>query len=58
MVVIEEVSADLTSSKSPIKSKLIEESQNDQYKKYSVFEDLQNGSKQKSRSFIVYNLAI
>ena len=48
----------LTNSKSQIKSKLIEESQNDQYKKYSVFEDLQNDCKQKLVSFLVYNLAI
>ena len=58
MVVPEEVSADLTNSKSRIKSKLIEESQNDHHKKYSMFENLQNGIKQKSRYFIVYNLAI
>ena len=58
MVVQEEVSADLTNSKSRIKSKLIEESQNDHYKKYSMFENLQNGIKQKCRYFIVYNLAI
>ena len=37
--------------------KLIEESQNDQYKKYSVFDDLQDGSKQKSVAFMVYDLA-
>ena len=39
MVEPEEVSADLTNSKSRIKSKLIEESQNDHHKKYSVLED-------------------
>ena len=48
----------LTNSKSSIKSKLIEESQNNQYKKYSVFEDLQNGSKQKFVAFIIYDLLI
>ena len=42
----------LTNSKSSIKSKLIDVSQDDQYKKYSVFEALQNGSKQKSVSYI------
>ena len=47
MVPPEEVSEALTNSKSLIKSKLIEESQNCQYKKYSVFEDLKNGSEQK-----------
>ena len=44
--------------KSTINSKLIEESKNDQYKKYSVFEDLQNGSKQKFVAFVAYNLVI
>ena len=58
MVVPEQVSEPLTKSKSSIRSKLIAESQNDQYKKYSVFKDLQNGSKQKSAAFMVYNLAI
>ena len=58
MVIPEEVSEALTKSKSPMNSKLIAESQNDQYKKYSVFEDLQNGSKQKSAAFMVYDLAI
>ena len=48
MVVPEQVSEALTNSKSPIKSKLIEERQSDQYKKYSVIEDLQDGSRQKS----------
>ena len=51
MVAPDEVSEALINSKSPIKSKLIEENQNIQCKKYSVFEDLQNGSKQKSVSF-------
>ena len=58
MVVQQEVSEALTNSKSSINSKLIEEGQNDQYKKCSVFEDLQNGSKQKSVAFMVYDLAI
>ena len=40
-----------------INCKLIAESQNDQYKKYSVFDDLQDGSKQKSVAFMVYDLA-
>ena len=48
----------LANSKGSIYSKLTKESQNDQYKKYSVFEDLQNGSKQKSVAFTVYDLAI
>ena len=58
MVVPEEVSEHMTNSKSSINSKLIEGNQNDQYKKYSVFEDLRNGSKQKSVAFMVYDLAI
>ena len=58
MVAPEEASEALTNSKSPIKSKLIEESQNDQRKKYSVFEDLQNDCKQKYVAFMVYDLAI
>ena len=58
MVPPEEVSETLTNSKSPIKSNLIEESQSDQYKEYSVFKDLQNSSKQKSVAFMVYDLAI
>ena len=53
MVPPEQVSEALTNSKSSIKSKLIEESQNDQYKKCSVFEDRQSGSKQKSVAFMV-----
>ena len=43
--------------KNTINCKLIEESQNDQCKKYSVLDDLQNGSKQKSVAFMVYDLA-
>ena len=58
MVPPEEVSEALTNSKSSIKSKLIEESQNDQYRKYSLFNNLQNGSKQKSVTFMVYDFAI
>ena len=58
MVVPEQVSETLTKSKSSIKSKLIEESQNDQYMKYSIFKDPQNGCKQKSVAFMVYDLAI
>ena len=42
--------------KSTLNCKLIKESQNDPYKKYSVFDDLQDGSKQKSVAFRVYNL--
>ena len=42
---------------STMNCKLIEESQNDPHKKYSVFEDLQDGSKQKSVAFMVYDLA-
>ena len=57
MVVPQELSEALTNNKSSINSKLIEVSQNDQNKKYSVFEDLQNGSKQKSVAFMVYDLA-
>ena len=43
--------------KSTLNCKLIAESQNDQYKEYSVFDDLQDGSKQKFLAFMVYNLA-
>ena len=43
--------------KSNTNSKLVEESQNDQYKKYSVFDNLQDGSKQKSVAFMVHDLA-
>ena len=57
MVVPQNVSEALTNSKSSIKSKLIEGSQNDKYKKYSVFKDLRNGSKQKSVALMVYALA-
>ena len=48
----------LTNFKSSINSKLIGGSQTDQYKKCLVPEDLKNGSKQKSVSFMVYDLAI
>ena len=44
--------------KSTINCNLIEESQNDKYKKSSVFEDLQDGGKQKFVAIVVYNLAI
>ena len=40
-----------------INCQLIEESQNDQYKNYSVFDDLQDGSKQKFVAFMVYDFA-
>ena len=53
----EEVSEALKKIKSTINCKLMEESQNDQYKIYSVFDDLQDGSKQKSIAFMVYGLA-
>ena len=53
----EEVSEALKKIKSTINCQLIEESQKDQYKKYSVFDDLQDGSKQKSVAFMVYDLA-
>ena len=43
-------------TKSTINCQLIEESQNYQHKKYSVFDDLQDGSKQKSVTFMVYDL--
>ena len=58
MVVPEQVSEPLTKSKSSIKSKLVAENQNDQYKKYLVFKDLKNGSKQKSVASMVCDLAI
>ena len=44
--------------KNTINCKIIEEVQNDQCKRCSVFEDLQDGSKQKSVAFVVYDLAI
>ena len=52
------MSESLTNSKLSINSKQIEESHNDQYKKCSVFEDLLNGSKQRSIAVMVYDLAI
>ena len=55
--VLEEVSETLKKMKSTINCKLIEERQNDKYKKYSVFEDLQDGIKQKSVTFKDYDLA-
>ena len=58
MIAPEEVFEALTNSKISIKSKLIEEGQNDQCKKYSVFEDMQNGSRKKSVTLMVYDLAI
>ena len=51
------VSVDLKKIKSTRNGTLIEESQNVQYEKYSVFDDLQDGSKQKSVAFMVYDLA-
>ena len=53
----ERVSETLKKIKSTINCKLIEESQNDQYKKHSVFDDLQDGSKQNSVAFMAYDLA-
>ena len=54
----EGVSEVLKIIKSTTHRKLKEESQNDQYKKCFVFEDLQGGSKQKFIPFMVYDLAI
>ena len=51
----DEVSEALKNMKS-INCQLIEESQNDQYNKHSVFDDLQDGSKQKAVALIVYDL--
>ena len=51
------VSKNLKKNKSTINCKLIEESQNDQYKKYSVFDDLQDSSKLQSVASMVYDLA-
>ena len=48
-----EISDNLTKIKSTINCELSEESQNDQYKKYSVFEDLRDSSKQKSVACMV-----
>ncbi len=44
--------------KSTINCELIEEIQSDHCKKYSIFEDLYDGSKQKSVAFMVQDLAI
>ena len=52
-----EVSKALKRIKSTINCKLIEESQNDRDKKYSVFDDVQDGSKQNFEAFVAYNLA-
>ena len=54
----EEVSEAFPKIKSPINFKLIEERQSDRYNQYLVFEDRHDGSKQKSVSFKVYDLAI
>ena len=51
------MSVALKKIKSNTNSKLVEESQNDQYKKYSVFDDLQDGGKQKSIAFMVHDSA-
>ena len=51
----EEVSEALKNIRSTINRQLIEESQNDQYKIYSVFDNLQDGSKQKFVAFMVYD---
>ena len=42
--------------KSAMNCQLTEESQNDQYKKYSVFHDLQDDRKQKFVAFMVCDL--
>ena len=49
----EEVSKALKNIKRIINFKLIEESQNDQCTKYSVFDDLQDGNKQNFVPFMV-----
>ena len=54
----EDLSGALEKIKSIINCKLTEEGQNDQCKKYSVFEDLQDGSKQTFVAIVVYDLAI
>ena len=54
----DEASKALTNSKDVINSKLIQENPYDQYKEISVFEVLQDGSKQKAAAFMVYRLAI
>ena len=46
------VSKALKRIKSTINCQLIEEIQNDQYKKYSFFDDLRDGSKQMSIAFM------
>ena len=55
---MQEVSEALKKIESTINYKLTEEIQNDQYKGYSVCEDLKDGSKQKSVAFMVHGLAI
>ena len=47
-----EVLQALTKIKYTINCKLIEKLQTDQYEKYAVFDDLQDGSKQKSITFM------
>ena len=53
----EEASEASTEIKSSINYKMIEEILNDQYKRFSVFEDQEDGCKQKSVPFVVYDLA-
>ena len=47
----------MTKIKSAVNCKLIKESQDGRHKKYSVFEDLQDGTKKNSTvAFLVYDL--
>ena len=48
----------LTKIESTITSKLIKGSQNDQYRKYPVLEDLQGGGRQKFVALMVFDLVI
>ena len=52
------ISPAMTKIKSTVNCKTIEEIQNDQNKRYSVFECLQDGSNQKSEAFALYDLGI
>ena len=54
----EEVLKALTITISTINCKLTEGRQNDQHKKHSVFNDLQNDREQQYVAFMAYDLAI
>ena len=54
----EVISEALTRIKKTINCKRIKGTQNEHLKKYSLFDDLQDSSKQRSVALIVYDLAI